>query len=186
MRSPEDFVNIYEKLVAVHRRRLKIALCTLTVVLLALFITLLLYAEFQTAWLDTVLLVVIGVMTAGYSLIFLALFPLFFLFVRLLKSQIPEMYERVKVRLYISFITFMLVLAFRLTAYIIIQFSSLPWLTVETVRGEIPLYISEIFIALCYVKILHTKYRKQVKSKQEAEGAMMEADDDDPMMLPGS
>jgi len=108
-------------------------------------------------------------MSAGYTLIFLAFFPLFILFVRLLKRFFIEMYTRVKVRLYLSFIAFISVLAFRLAAYYIIQFSSLPWLTVETVRGETPLYISEIFIALCYMKIMVSKYRKQVDKNRDEE-----------------
>ena len=39
------------------------------------------------------------------------------------------------------------------------------WLHVETLRGEIPLYISEILIALIYMKIMVTMYRKQLRSQ---------------------
>ena len=35
------------------------------------------------------------------------------------------------------------------------------WLDVETLRGEIPLYISEVLIALCYMRIMVSTYQDQ-------------------------
>ena len=100
-----------------------------------------------------------------YSLIFLAFFPLFIAFIRVLKRSFIEVYLRMRIRLYITFALFMICVGFRLCAYYVIQFSSLPWLSVETVRGEIPLYISEIFIALCYMKVMSSLYQKEKRNK---------------------
>ena len=99
-------------------------------------------------------------MSTCYSLIFLAFFPLFIAFIRVLKRSFIEVYLRMRFRLYITFTLFMICVGFRLCGYYLIQFSSLPWLSVETVEGEIPLYISEIFIALCYMKVMSSLYEK--------------------------
>ena len=104
-------------------------------------------------------------MSTFYSLIFLAFFPLFIVFIRVLKRAFIEVYFRMRLRLYITFAAFMCCTGFRLGAYILIQFSALSWLSVETVRGEIPLYISEIFIALCFMKIMVSQYRKEKRNK---------------------
>ena len=104
-------------------------------------------------------------MSMAYGIIFIVFFPLFIIFIRLLKLSFNDMYQRMKCKLYIAFTVFMIVLGFRFAAYNLIQFSNVSWISVETLRGEIPLYISEIFIAICYLKIMVSLYRKQ-KRKQ--------------------
>ena len=59
-----------------------------------------------------------------------------------------------RVKLYVSFLAFMLVMGFRFTVYVLLQFSHVAWLNVESLDGEIPLYVSEILITLCYLKIM--------------------------------
>ena len=100
------------------------------------------------------------VITASYGVIFLAFAPIFIAFVLLLKHHFVSMYERMKVKLYLAFTAFMLVMGFRFCVYTLIEFSHVGFLSVETLRGEIPLYVSEIFIALCYFKIMVSTYKK--------------------------
>ena len=100
-----------------------------------------------------------GVMAFAYGVIFIAFIPLFIIFVRLLKTHFIEMYDRMKIKLYVTFVGFNLVLAFRYGVYILIQFTEVAWLNVESVRGEIPLYVSEIFISLCYMYIMVNLYQ---------------------------
>ena len=64
--------------------------------------------------------VLIGLMSTGYTLIFVAFFPLFVAFISLLKRSFNDMYSRMKCRLYITFTAFMICTGFRLTAYILI------------------------------------------------------------------
>ena len=91
--------------------------------------------------------------------ILFAFFPLFFIFVALMKKSFEPVFHRMKCKLYMSFIMFMLILAFRLVVYIMIQFSNVAFL-VETYRGEIPLYISELIISICYMKIMVSLFNK--------------------------
>ena len=77
--------------------------------------------------------VLIVALSTCYTLIFVAFFPLFIAFIRLIKCSFNDVYLRMRVRLYITFILFQICTGFRLSAYIVIQFSSLPWLSVETV-----------------------------------------------------
>ena len=44
----------------------------------------------------------------------------------------------------------------------------LPWADVQTVRGEIPLYISEILIAVCYMQFM-TGLSHKAEEKENAE-----------------
>ena len=104
-------------------------------------------------------------MAFAYGVIFIAFAPLFIVFVLLLKRNFVDMYNRMKVKLYISFIAFMAVMGFRFFVYTLIEFSHLAWLNVETLRGEIPLYVSEIIIALCYLKIMVSLAGKQKEKK---------------------
>ena len=90
-------------------------------------------------------------MAFAYGTIFVAFAPLFIAFVLLLKRNFVEMYDRMKLKLYVSFMAFMLVMGFRFTVYVLLQFSHFAWLNVESMRGEIPLYVSEIVITLCYL-----------------------------------
>lgn len=70
------------------------------------------------------------------------------------------MYDRMKVKIYISFVGFNFLLGFRYVVYILLQFTDAAWANVQSIRGEIPLYISEIFISLCYMKIMVSLYDK--------------------------
>ena len=79
-------------------------------------------------------------MALAYGLILIAFIPIFVIFVRLLKDHFVEMYDRMKVKIYITFIGFNALLSFRYLVYLLIQFSKIRWLDVESVRGEIPLY----------------------------------------------
>ena len=66
--------------------------------------------------------VIKGIMAFSYGLIYIAFAPVFIGFVLLLKRNFVEMYKRMKVKLYISFIAFMLVMGFRFTVYTFIEF----------------------------------------------------------------
>lgn len=105
--------------------------------------------------------IVKGVMATAYGIILFAFAPLFVAFVSMLKRNFTDMYARMKVKIYVSFLAFMVVMGFRFTVYVLLQFSHLAWLHVESIDGEIPLYISEILIALCYLKIMVSLAQKQ-------------------------
>ena len=78
------------------------------------------------------------------------------------------MYDRMKVKLHLSFFAFMSLMGFRFTVYVLIEFVDLPWADVQTVRGEIPLYISEILIAVCYMQFM-TGLSHKAEEKENAE-----------------
>ena len=59
----------------------------------------------------------------------------------------------------------MTLLGIRIFFYNLIQFTHVAWLSVETLRGEIPLYVSEILIALCYMRVMVDLYQKQKHQK---------------------
>lgn len=100
-------------------------------------------------------------MTVAYGIIFMAFAPLFILGIVMLERKYPGMYARMRFKLIAGSIIFMLVMGIRLTIYILIQFSNIAFL-VETYRGEIPLYISEILITMCYIQIMARFYKKKM------------------------
>ena len=104
-------------------------------------------------------------MTIAYGIIFLSFVPLFILFTVVLKRQYPGLYARMNVKIIFGSVVFLLVMGLRLTIYILIQFSHVAFL-VETIRGEIPLYISEILITLCYIGIMARFYRKKMRQNE--------------------
>ena len=59
-------------------------------------------------------------MATFYTMIFLAFFPLFIAFIRVLKRAFIEVYLRMRLRLYLTFAAFMICTGFRLAAYILI------------------------------------------------------------------
>ena len=97
-------------------------------------------------------------MAFEYALIILAFVPLFIAFIRMLKRSFSSVYNKMVVRSSIAFACFMLVLIFRYVVYSLIQFTNVEWAYVETLRGEVPLYVSEIIIALSYLKIIVSLY----------------------------
>lgn len=102
-----------------------------------------------------------GVMAVAYGVTIVIFVPLFISFENLLKRSFEPMYRRMKLKIYLTFVGFMSILTFRYLVYNLIQFSSVAWLDVETLRGEIPLYISEVLIALCYMRIMVSTYQDQ-------------------------
>ena len=107
-------------------------------------------------------------MATCYGIVFVAFAPLFGAFVWLLKRHFRAMYDRMKVKLHLSFFAFMSLMGFRFTVYVLIEFVDLPWADVQTVRGEIPLYISEILIAVCYMQFM-TGLSHKAEEKENAE-----------------
>lgn len=93
-------------------------------------------------------------MAFEYGVLMLAFIPLFTAFMVVLKRSFETVYHRMKVRSSIAFTGFMILLIFRYVVYNLISFSSFRWVYAESVKGEIPLYISEIIIALCYLKLV--------------------------------
>ena len=55
----------------------------------------------------------------------------------------------------------MIVLGFRLVMYNCISFDTFGSIDIESIDAEIPLYISEIFIALCYMKLMVSNARRK-------------------------
>ena len=102
-------------------------------------------------------------MAVVYGVIWLAFAPLFILFMLLLKRNFAGMYDRMKVNLSFFFVVFMIVMGFRLFIYYLISFSPSAWANVETIRGEIPLYVSEIFLSLCYMTIMSRQYHNNLQ-----------------------
>lgn len=100
-------------------------------------------------------------MAVAYGIIFLAFGPLFILGIVMLKRKYPGMYARLRIKLIAGSSIFMLVMGLRLTIYILIQFSDIAFL-VETIRGEIPLYVSEILITMCYIQAMARFYKKKM------------------------
>ena len=153
---------LIEELLASHKRNKRIIIAFLTLVLVLLFAVELMYSlGTEHAWQLDLLKVIKGVMAVAYGLIFVAFAPLFILFVRLLKRSFREMYLRMRVKLYVSFLAFMILMGFRFAVYVLLQFSHVAWLNVESLDGEIPLYVSEILITLCYLKIMVSLSNKQ-------------------------
>ena len=102
-----------------------------------------------------------AIMSTVYGITLLAFVALFVYFILLLRRSFVDMYSRMKVKMFLFFAVSMLVMTFRYFVYNLIQFTEVTWLSVETLQGEIPLYISEILIALCYMMIMVTGYRQQ-------------------------
>ena len=100
-------------------------------------------------------------MATAYAIIFVAFIPLFVAFTLLLRRSFAQMYEKLKVRLFLSAVIFLLVMGFRFVMYIFIEFSLIDWHSLETIRGEIGLYISEIIIAVCYMSLMVSLYRDE-------------------------
>ena len=107
-----------------------------------------------------------GVMALEYCVLLLAFVPLFVIFLSVLKRGFVDVYERMKLRSSIAFTLFMIVMGLRLATYTFVQFSRHSRTFMETMRGEIPIYLTEILIALCYLKIIVSLYA-QHKKKQE-------------------
>lgn len=113
-------------------------------------------------------------MATSYGLIFIAFVPLFVAFILLLKRHFVTIYDESKIRLYVSFVLFMLVMGFRFFLYNLLEFSDKTWLSIESLDGEIPLYVSEIFIALCYMKLMVSNARRKQEAGQTS--ATIESD----------
>ena len=102
-----------------------------------------------------------AIMSIAYLLIYLVFFPLFITFLFLLKRHFKSIYYERKIRLLLSFTVFMIVLGFRLVMYNCISFDTFGSIDIESIDAEIPLYISEIFIALCYMKLMVSNARRK-------------------------
>ena len=140
-----------------HKLHRRIALVLMSVSLLLLMTTSLIfnyYNDRDDHWKRILLTVMESIMALEYGVLLLAFIPLFVAFMQLLKRSFEDVYNGMKVRSAIAFTAFMIVLIFRMTVYSMIQFSTVKWVYAENIKGEIPLYISEILIALCYLKMI--------------------------------
>ena len=77
-----------------------------------------------------------------------------------MKKNFPDLYQKVRYKAIIFGSIFIGVLIFRYLVYIVLQFTDTRWLKVESTKGEIPFYISEIFVSLCYLKFMVSLYQK--------------------------
>ena len=64
-------------------------------------------------------------MSVLYGLIFIVFFPLFVAFILLLKKASNDIYRSMRIRLFLTFIIFMIVLGFRYVTYCCFAFSDL-------------------------------------------------------------
>lgn len=162
VRRPEwdranERLKLVEDLLAKHKLHRRIALVVMSVTLLLLFAA---NINFNTnkkvnhEWKKHMLTAIMALMAFEYGVLMLAFIPLFTAFMQLLKRSFESVYDRMKVRSSIAFTAFMLVLIFRYIVYSFISFATVKWRFIENLRGEIPLYISEILIALCYLKMI--------------------------------
>ena len=159
-----DRLKLVEDLLAKHKYHRRALLLAMSATLLLLLLTIVIYNyqnDYDSRWKHVSLTVMEGVMAFEYGVLLLAFIPLFVAFMQLLKRSFEDVYNGMKVRSSIAFTAFMLVLIFRLTVYCLIQFSTVKWVYAENVKGEIPLYISEILIALCYLKMIVSLHQQQ-------------------------
>ena len=98
------------------------------------------------------------VLAVEYGLTILIFIPLFIMVMCLLMKNFKDLFVRVKMKATIFGVIFISVLIFRYINYLILQFTSTRWLNVETIKGEIPFYVSEIFVSLCYLKFMVSLY----------------------------
>ena len=103
------------------------------------------------------------IMSIQYSVIIMVFIPLFAVVMHLLRTNFTELFTRVRVKAVLFGVIFIIVLIFRYTCYMVLQFSKENWASVESLRNEIPFYISEVFIALCYLKFMVSLYQKNKK-----------------------
>ena len=99
-----------------------------------------------------------GILAIEYGMTIIIFIPLFIWVMCLLMQNFKELFARVKMKASIFGAIFILVLIFRYINYLILQFTSTRWLNVETIKGEIPFYVSEIFVSLCYLKFMVSLY----------------------------
>ena len=95
-----------------------------------------------------------------YMVTIIIFIPLFVVVMILLMRNFNELFTKVKMRASIFGTIFILVLIFRFLVYLILQFTVNTWLSVETIKGEIPFYVSEIFVSLCYMVFMISLYQK--------------------------
>ena len=107
-------------------------------------------------------------LTAAYCLNTLAFIPLFIVVMALLSRQFNSLYLDIRVKVFVIFIVFLAVVIFRFICYLCLSFAHIQWLTVESVQSEIPFYISEISIALCFMYFLISLYTRQMDKEEDS------------------
>ena len=93
--------------------------------------------------------------------------PLFIVVLSTLKRNFNAFYLKMRFKIFLFIACFMVLLIFRLVFYSFLEFDTTQWQCLETIQGEIPLYISEILIALCYMFFMLYLYSKQKKVAQD-------------------
>ena len=136
-------------------------LCLLEV---AYFIGVLLYdaAPPSATWPTSYLQGIKITLSAVYGINILAFIPLFIIVMVLLHRQFISLFSEIKVKVLVIFIVFLAVTIFRFLCYMSLQFKYISFLEVEQVQSEIPFYISEIAIALCFMYFLVRLYTRQM------------------------
>lgn len=89
-------------------------------------------------------------MSITYIIIAFAFLPLFIVCMRAMAQSYPELYEHYKNKATVAFAIFTIIIAFRLTCYLLISWNFKEFDPRE-MHYEIPFFVSEILLCLLYI-----------------------------------
>ena len=127
----------------------------------------------DVTWQDTFLLTMQWTLAVSYGINIFAFIPLFIVVMTLLNRQFRSLFVEIRLKVMIIFMIFLGVIIFRFLYYLCLSFEAIDWIDVRREEAEIPFYISEIAIALCFMYFLVSLYTRQMgqveEEKQKAE-----------------
>lgn len=99
-------------------------------------------------------------MSVVYGLLIIMYIPLFTTVMERLRIVFPGLYNSMKTQVTVVFVGFMILMFFRYSVYLCLQFAHFTWLNITKLSAEIPFYISELIIAFSYSWFLIKVFRK--------------------------
>ena len=111
-------------------------------------------------------------MAISYGINILAFIPLYVVVMVLLRLQFALLFQEIQVKSLVIFLAFLTIVIFRYIYYLCLSFVKvhIEWMDIKQVHSEIPFYISEVAISICFMYFLvrlYTKHNGQTASKQE-------------------
>ena len=116
----------------------------------------------EVTWQSTFLTVMQWIMSVAYGINILAFIPLFVVVMALLNRQFTSLFREIRLKVLLIFTAFLGVVIFRFLYYLCLSFETIDWMVVTKEESEIPFYISEIAIALCFMYFLVSLYTRQM------------------------
>ena len=102
------------------------------------------------------------IMAISYGINILAFVPLYAVVMVLLRVQFALLFQEIRFKSLFIFLSFLTIVVFRYIYYLCLSFVKvhIKWMDIQQVHSEIPFYISEIAISICFMYFLVSLYTK--------------------------